>query len=825
MCIRDSGNIGLILGVLCLTLVVRYNQDNIYGGSSLMQGLRVLAEGQVDGKKAACDGVDFNASGRTQNTSSAITARIQSIRGTNKLKELLSRDKPADGVNDYANSLYGAILPWIIGLALLTIGHWYCMCCCCCEYLWQTCCKSMFRDYEKNPVTQSEKIRYVIVVVGFGIILSGFAIAGLVINGNQKAGAKQTVCGAFTMISDFRTGTTVQVKGANLSWIGLQPAFDKLKTIEDAVRNAPNSMTSNVDSSTSGIDSDYNNIVSKLTGIVNSNQGKQLSNPDPTNNDGALVNSDAITNLGPLTSSTTFTGALKLELDTKYNLTKTATSQISSYSKTIKTQADSIANSIAAVRAPFKDFIATFDNTYNSASNSINSINDVLSYIYSFFAAVLGIYIFFFFVIIITYLIIQAAKNPSLCICLHCDWWYLNAFLSFGFILALILTPLSYVALESCDIINTVLADPNSLNTYGKGDVLDKDISDKIRICIGGSGDLLSNFDTGGQLSQLSSFTTNLDQITQLQNNLTNPNVPDSYVMPDVRRIINGYVQGYYPAFTSDPSNIANDRANKAVLALTSWADASAPGSQQGSMGSCSVTKDAWFLSQANCTAPNVNISKSSPKANFGSPSCAGIKEWDTTAATSRYDSSSFSSCKNLAPPFSNFQTTDNIIRSYVSSLRKYQDSVESVFSPVLTDLDAVSSLNAQFRQGLLKITQPIFDLKNQVQGLVDQVSNSKKTGILDQVNCAFVGVQLYAITDSFCDVFINAIFTLSWLIGVCSFLGLFVSISTFCLGYRISKEARKSNINNKIMDAETPNAYPPEQQNYMPVDQHPQQY
>jgi hypothetical protein len=217
--------------------------------------------------------------------SAQISADVTSIRGTNKLKQYLT-DKDA---NAYGNSLFLATYIWSALFVAFGLGYcvcfWWAICDCC------GCCKCC-RDYAIKPVTTTERRNWGLCVLLTGLVMSGFAIAAIVLSAQAANGIKGTACGLALLLDDFVDGTTVYRNGKPAAWSGLTNGLTGLQTLADNVRAAPNKISNAVTVSTTNIDQDYLEMNGRITSMSNRYSDK-LGNPDilTQSSDGSTVES------------------------------------------------------------------------------------------------------------------------------------------------------------------------------------------------------------------------------------------------------------------------------------------------------------------------------------------------------------------------------------------------------------------------------------------------------------------------------------------------------------------------------------------------------
>jgi len=108
-------------------------------------------------------------------------------------------------------------------------------------------------------------------------------------------------------------------------------------------------------------------------------------------------------------------------------------------------------------------------------------------------------------------IIMVLCKLKFLRILLHVIWIFSCFVLIICFILTLVITPVSVMFIEVCEVLNDVLASETALKTYK---LESKAVVDKIKVCLwNNSGNIAKSFGLEDKLNSINMVTDNFDKL------------------------------------------------------------------------------------------------------------------------------------------------------------------------------------------------------------------------------------------------------------------------------------------------------------------------
>ena len=363
-------------------------------------------------------------------------------------------------------------------------------------------------------------------------------------------------------------------------------------------------------------------------------------------------------------------------------------------------------------------------------------------------------------IVIVAIFLVQRCKFMKLNGFIYFSWCIFNLFTILGFLLSIFFFPISIAMFQTCDILNTLITDPISLQNYNK--VLVPPINNYMETCLYGDGDIVTNM-TGNSLNDLTSIANSLNTLNSLM-----PGGNTSVTIPLWRFYVRQYVAGTAPVAVS--VIVTNSTLNSEV-------NYNYPNSKQ----SCKQTQDTIQLSSTNCT-DNKTILRTSDSSDtsLSNGACIGIADFalNTIIIQNRY-TSALSSCGFLA---------GNTVNMYNQYTAHYLD-VESKFNAMLnnnnTGFAYLTNLDTQLTNSIYTITTPIKVLNDSIGSFMNSLNNPQN-GLLSQLNCTIIGSSLRQFHDNLCYGFVTNIFQLSLIIAITSIIVLVGNLFAFCLAKRL---------------------------------------
>lgn len=341
--------------------------------------------------------------------------------------------------------------------------------------------------------------------------------------------------------------------------------------------------------------------------------------------------------------------------------------------------------------------------------------------------------IFFILAIVLSVIILLGVLNTFTC---KFRWYYklmvftryfLNVVLFLSALVLAIAWPASVAAMEACNAIKQVITNDTTFNnTFPNGTIIDVAYT-----CFYGDGDVLASLGIADPIQDLASVFESNQTLAEYMT------MSDSEIIPGQQLYVGLYKAGELPVTAA----VATD-----LNTLNGYTNTSS---------ACSL--DTWVLNSINCTSSmGAAFNPSQPTNNYGNPTCIGFNQFSTYTGSDRYTSGS---CPNIngVPLVNGFET--------------HLNQVNTVFGTLQTDLNIVSSNNANFMSEVRNVITPFATVGDTINDILQTVGNSQ-TGIIANMNCAFIGANTHSVVDDICIGYLPLIFE------TCIFLFFFLLIS-----------------------------------------------
>jgi hypothetical protein len=127
-------------------------------------------------------------------------------------------------------------------------------------------------------------------------------------------------------------------------------------------------------------------------------------------------------------------------------------------------------------------------------------------------------------------------------------------------------------------------------------------------------------------------------------------------------------------------------------------------------------------------------------------------------------------------------QTRNERILALFAALREYIESVQQVIPPICGLLDQFLNDSQATRRSHATVIEAAFStVHKQLSNVIATVGNREGSGLLNKMNCAFLGYGVKHIMNGFCFEF-SEIFATSKLLGIIGLSSMFVCLALYGL-------------------------------------------
>jgi len=726
---------------------------------------RFLDEQQLIAK--FCTGVSTTDSYSDSQRDKAVGYRnsIGNVRPDDKtLTAFINNSEPSDEfIEDYVKGMIPILVPWLVFFVIGAVGclifvlNWCCMNCSCCRSCACGCCLS--------PKVSTRKNFCAAVSVSLMLMTVGAATAGLIFATRVPDQANATICWGARMLEKINEGSDQD------NWIGLNPALLTLDSITDKVVNAVNGL--NVFNTILGrLNTNLNQATNLVALTYTDNQDITISRIDP--DETTPYTPDYISNLGPPSDSSTSTGLMQTEINTKQSFINDVQSTINSFTGTVQSQAQQVVNEIQSVKPTI---LQVSDNT-EQVSSDVEDNQDTISTIIDIIGGVLlglfiaNIVIGVFALLSITFVCCGAkAFNKGV----HVSWCTLGLLMLLGWLVTTAIFAVTIVVSEGCDVGNGVIQDPAFFNkTFGYLDTVfdinDSDFNrtrDVLYTCFHGDGDLATQFNLTSNLAYFDQIFSTVNTFSSLATTALAA-LPSSMTTSVLRSGLNQISAGTVPdssQFTINDIQLLN-------------------GFTRSDTNPCTTVNDAWVLNSQTCDSSlgTTFTEGSSATFNLNSDTCIGYNVWEITGDNieNRYTTDQFPTA--TCPEISG-QAMYLYVQGYIESLARNRAETETVVNRLLQDLDNIDDLNNQFNNQTQAFPTAIKSLNSTVASIYRELTGPN--GVISTSNCQFVRSDFEILLDETCTGLGATMFQITIVYLILSFATLFGTMMLFCLAKR----------------------------------------
>lgn len=607
--------------------------------------------------------------------------------------------------SDIISYAMGALV-WIvfIVLAVLVIPSWFfcCLCCCC-----PCCC---CRQSNKNEIC-CKFVSFIIFCTCFAVVLS-VSIYGFFGLNDVLKGFNGTTCAVMKFYIELVDGQEIEQKP---KWIGIQGLTSTFDQLIGAVQN----ISDNADEVTKD-KGEVEDLLTYHSALMTSTytevQNKKITfnypdfdktNPPKTNP--VEVSGKYYSEYGPYTDSKTALYLIDQEFIQTMDIGKELVDKTAESGSTIKQQSSDLLDSINEVKSTLTEFEGTFDEFSDSIivpwldyQDQVNNYGDLIFKV--FFGVFLGIgAIIATLTLLFVFLGIKLLK-----LFIHLLWNILVILLIVTFILGAIVGLIGKIGGTATGVMVYIVSDEN-LNKGENADILPGEVSQKLKVCFSGTGDLSSEFnfgDTTSKLDELFNLTKQLDTVIE-----TIENNKNSRIVPEVKDKITLYKTNYLTVSSDDQYDFTEllTKCNEVTNCKTE---------------NCKV-KDTWVINKEYCNEQTGEYREKNDNLAFGQKNCLVYNEWTEDEVRTRYQKTDSTSdninteaavqCKKAFKEIEEDNTAaiDGILSKSDDLSKNYTDSVEVLKNKVEGTKAIITPVENVFKDLLGEDGKKVFDIIN----------------------------------------------------------------------------------------------------------------
>jgi len=619
------------------------------------------------------------------------------------------------------------ILPFgIAGLGLLGLGL-ATLCCLCCDFkCFKTCLKP--KTFTKVVCSIASICLCSVMIVGAG--------TGWYYSQDLRHDFKRASCAGANFFQDVSHGNE------NLKWRGLEPAAVNLTSVVDEINNLV-ALIPNLDSYEITLNNLYDIILKQTEALYENNKDLIVRNPIPG---GESIVPDFVANLGPSTADDTICENIADEMDLKESIISQAMTEAKSQLEGLKEGVNDTIRNINFGIGLSKDIdnnVTTILNVYVPIAQDGQDYHDkfgIAIVIFFGLAAVLSILIFIG--VINTFTVksdigFKMLKSSRTC---------LNMILLVIFAGSAVIFPVMIAAVEGCNttevaLKNQTLVDGIFLKFVGEGYIKNK-YSQYVQKCVYGDGDFLSFFNVQHEIWQVAYDMEEVNYYVDLFNSSLSE---DSLALPDTYDLL-------YPLLYGE--EYVTEGIEDALYTLSTYTNKELSKEKYG----CDESGDTWLLNSTGCNSTTGTVFHSSDAAgyNYGNPTCMSLDQYI-------YKSGDRYGDKYAQCPAQEGVSYAQVVQNRVTGFQDHMTDVRSVFQQIKRDLDKLNRTNLEFMTEARGIIEPMGIINDRANGLIDYLNNSD-TGLVSNLNCAFMQPNGQTFLDQLCVAYIPSLF----MVGIC---------------------------------------------------------
>jgi hypothetical protein len=575
-----------------------------------------------------------------------------------------------------------------------------------------------------------------------------------------------TTCAFLNFYEDVVNGQNSQVPAPR--WVGISGISSKLtdtnKALDDISTNADTAF--NGDRSWSK--DSQSDFTKKLTDTYSAQQGQTITTGRPGSN--TAIQTLQMRQYGDYTTSGTALNLIYQEYNTVVTVSLAGLDKAQDYSKTIKSQLNSVKSSISSVQTQIDSITKSFKTVETTVLDNWIMVQKKLddTGLTAFLILFAILFSFAFLATVCLLFFIFLGKIQKLRWLLHVIWMLTMIITILTFIIGGVFTGLSILSNDGVVTLKDYVF--ASANLLGNCDIIDdKTVCGYIDTCINKKGDLADNFGLkSGNTQVLSDFYDQTSYLKSMSTRLS-ANLGSKMVVQ-----IN---QQYQDAMkdiskTTDSKTHGNDDIGSLFTSFN--------GVTEPSSGGCS--HDQWVSDSSLCsTGTGHSYSSAQSPASLGTKTCLAVPDWSSSSAGARYPTD----CTV------NGQSVSTVAGSYVGSLNTYMTNNKALLNKLTA---ANNDIDTQFKSTTAKLKTNL----DQVNGVITPLSNVFESilgtsGFFSLINCSFMKADLNILYDQLQNNLSPKSNQLGAVIVAVSFLEL---VSVFFLVIVINKYYNLGNIN-----------------------------
>lgn len=690
-----------------------------------------------------------------QENSEDVASQIRTFRSEGTLQDLISKDYvQSDLLTGYVKKFVPFLaalgVPLAISLVLfiLCLMNWCCMCC--------PCCSSMRCGICSRPSTKANINMYAFISFIFCLFVLGASVAALIVYSDFSGKFEGAMCQSTYMLAELHDGLPDQ------KWFGIERLKNLLKDLGDQVWST-RTLFREMEQEFTTLDDKTTEISTDLHALEDGFNNRTLPRA-------YFIEEDTYVPQFTQTLGNHMTEAYD-ELDMfQTNLTDA------------KAYFDSAVSEFNAKRV---DVVKVLDSGYGQARDMEKDITDSLDWLSSngntlmrygknftkglkiALAIAIGLSGFALLSVIGNFW----SKYKHFNKCMHMAWILLGIFMVIGWIAATILFPLTIACVETCQVVDGVLNNETfanqTLNAFFG--VKKSVLKDSIVLCLHGSGEIIDNFGIKDNINLINTINDEIDSNAAL---IDQGQIPTSIDIQQLRDHLNSI----------DANSQLDDAKTITDLnLLTQLSNSNLDGTR------CAAVNDAWVLSDANCTALDLNsILQSDQPDNYdvGQALCIPLARWMEPSGRdieTRYTNQLYQNCAptTYTPNQTIYQRAD-LLDQMVNRFVENRIELGQIIQDISTEIDAINvKADSLLNDSRNALKAPFTTVKNFVEEIKTEVFD-QNTGLIYNTQCTFVETRVRSLHDELCVSLIPTIYDTAIAMIVGAVMASIVTLSLF---------------------------------------------
>lgn len=364
---------------------------------------------------------------------------------------------------------------------------------------------------------------------------------------------------------------------------------------------------------------------------------------------------------------------------------------------------------------------------------------------------------------------------------MHLVWIFMHIFAMVCFALGFVFLMASALSVEGCDLLDYI--ENNSTNFDKLTAVKKFPWVAKFKDCY------YAPMFTKITIDEPFNITASIPEIMTILEGINNVSayIPGSYpqspTVESLRSEILSIIQGLKFAYTQATNE---DHPGIAISSMNSWSNYLHIPSSQTNIGQCSISLDEWRFNSTNCTSPvSTDLSEPFLVAPLTEKVCFSVLDSSLEDVENRYTDDSFSSCELDASGLK----VNEMIQAFFNATKNHITDVQSTFTALDTFLSGfLASAIDPINNDINELVAPMVMLNKSLFSLLDAYNNSE-TGILNTMDCSFIGARFTSFQENFCLGFVVPAFSAGAIFVVIGLFGCFGGVFAFFATRKIRLE------------------------------------